>query len=314
MILVLTLLYVAVLLLAFKLKWLQPTLFWKLSPILWVLILLVVLFFPLQFWAPSGYLRVYQPTVQIVPNVAGEVVEVMVKPSQRVHKGDVLYRIDERPYRSTVDRLEAELEIARIRYEQQRTLMEKGVGRQLDLDRTRAQLKSVEAQLDKARYDLEQATVRAPGDGVVTNVEGLRVGARVVTMPFQQTMTFIDASQRVLGAQVQQIYLRYIEPGQPAEVAFKRLPGRVYSATVETIVPGIVAGQYGPTGILPTPVETVHPPHLIRLRVDDPEVAQALIAGDTGEVAIYTEKGRAAQVIRKVIIRTTAIMNYINPY
>lgn len=314
MILVLTLLYVGILLLAFRKKWVPKTLFWKLSPIFWVVLLLVILFFPLQFWSPTGYLRVMQPTVQIIPNVAGPVVEVLVGPNQHVKKGDILYRIDDRPFRDTVKRLQAELKLAQIRYEQQFELVKKGVGRKVDLDRTRAGLDSAEAALSRAEYDLEQTVVRAPADGIVTNVEALRPGARVVKAPVQQTMTFVEDNKWVVFAQIHQIYMRYIEPGQKAEIAFKKYPGKVYPATVETVMPGTALGQFSPTGNLPAAVQEVHGPQFVRLVIDDQDIEQMLIAGDTGNVAIYTAEGKPVQVIRKVIIRSTAIMNYIIPF
>ena len=51
MILVLLLVYVGLLMLAIKFNLIKPTLFWKLSPILWVVFLLIALFIPLQFGA-----------------------------------------------------------------------------------------------------------------------------------------------------------------------------------------------------------------------------------------------------------------------
>jgi len=38
------------------------------------------------------------------------------------------------------------------------------------------------------------------------------------------------------------------------------------------------------------------------------------VAGSTGLAAIYTEHVKAAHVIRKVVLRQTAILNYINPF
>ena len=67
MIVFLTVIYVVLLLVAFKMKVLKPTLWWKLSPIVWVLILVIALFIPMQFWAPSGPLS---PTVSPVPTAA----------------------------------------------------------------------------------------------------------------------------------------------------------------------------------------------------------------------------------------------------
>lgn len=314
MILVLLIAYLALLAIAIKMNLIKLTLFWKISPILWTVFLLVALFIPMQFWAPGGYIRVLAPTVQIVPNVAGQVIDVVVKPNQRVSKGDVLYRIDERPFQSVVDRLEADLMLSRIRFEQQQELQERNLGRKLDLDRTRADVASVQAQLNKATYDLEQATVRAPDNGIVTNVEALQEGARVVAAPLAQTLAFVDAEKRVILAQIQQSYLRYIEPGQAAEIAFKMYPGEVFTATVEAVTPGSSLGQFGPSGILPSAINEVHGPMFVRLILDATAVAEPLPAGATGEVAIYTDKGSPVHVIRKVMIRMTAIMNYINPF
>ena len=47
--------------------------------------------------------------------------------------------------------------------------------------------------------------------------------------------------------------------------------------------------------------------------VDDEAFANSLPGGASGEVAIYSPKGKPAQIIRKVMIRMTAIKNYIVP-
>lgn len=313
MILVLLLVYLGLLFLAIKFRLIKPTLFWKLSPIIWVVFLLIALFIPLQFWAPGGYVRVVQSTVQIVPNVAGEVTEVVVQANQNVSKGDVLFQIDPLPFQAVVNKLAAELQLDTILFDQQKDMMKRNLGRQVDLDRTRAKMRSTQAQLAGANYNLEQTTVRAPGEGVMTNVEALRPGARVVAAPLRQSMVFVDNSKRVLVAQIQQIYMRYIEPGQPAEIAFKMYPGKVYNAMVESITPGSAQGQVSPSGLLPTAVPEVHSPLFVRLKLEDEELAKSLPAGATGDVAIYSPKGKPAQIIRKVIIRMAAIKNYIVP-
>ena len=115
MIVFLTVIYVVLLLLAFKLKILKPTLFWKLSPVIWMVLLLIGLFIPMQFWAPQGPLLVGAHSVQIVPNVQGVVTEVAVAENQQVNKGDLLFRIDPTLYRSQVDTLTAQLDLARTR-------------------------------------------------------------------------------------------------------------------------------------------------------------------------------------------------------
>ena len=66
--------------------------------------------------------------MQIVPNVQGEVIEVAVEPNQTVSKGDVLFKIDPKPYQSQVDAFKAQLKLARTRLDQAQKLLKRGVG------------------------------------------------------------------------------------------------------------------------------------------------------------------------------------------
>src|SRR5690606_31162666 len=52
-------------------------------------------------------------TVQVHPRVSGYVTAVHFKEGARVHKGDLLFTIDPRPYQAEVDRLAATLNQAR---------------------------------------------------------------------------------------------------------------------------------------------------------------------------------------------------------
>jgi len=312
MILFLTLVYVGILLVLVKLKLLPWNLWTKVSPVIWSIFLLVALFLPLQFYAPSGDAVVLQPTVQIVPPVDGLVAEVAVQPAQPVEKGDVLFRLDASKYEAQVDRLEADLRLANIRLDQARELVERNAGRQADVDRTQAQADSLEAQLRSARWDLEHTEIRAPGDGFVTNTEALQPGARVVSFPVSQAMVFV-AHKRVIGAQIHQIYLRHVEPGQPAEVTFKMYPGEVFDAEVELVIPGTAQGQVVPSGNLPSPRETAPGPFMVRLKLNDEDVAQRLPAGAVGTVAIYSGKMTPIYVIRRVMIWMDAWLNFILP-
>jgi multidrug resistance efflux pump len=313
MILFLTLLYVGVLLVLVKLKLLPWNLWTKISPVIWSLLLTVVLFLPLQFYAPSGPVLVLQPTVQIVPVVDGLVSEVAVVPNQRVAEGDLLFRIDPTKYQAQVKRLEADFKLAETRLQQNREVVDRGLGKQVEVDRSQAQVDSLVAQLAAARWDLDHTEVRSPGDGLLANVEALEPGARVVSFPLQSAMGLIR-DKRVLGTQIHQIYLRHIRPGQPAEVTFKVLPGQVFTAQVEFVVPANVLGQVAPSGALLTPREAVPVPFFVRLVLDDEDVTNKLPAGAVGTVAIYTGNMSAIYVIRRVMVWMDAWLNFIVPF
>ena len=126
-------------------------------------------------------------------------------------------------------------------------------------------------------------------------------------------MAFIDTSDKGLAAQVHQAYSRYIEADQPAEVTFKSMPGKVYPATVVYIVPATAQGQVQLTGMAVQPMNAAPGPFIVRLELDDPEVEAELMPGTVGSCAIYTQKAKMAHVIRKIMIRVTAITNYFKP-
>ncbi len=313
MIVFLTVIYIVLLLLAFKLNILKPTLWWKLSPIVWILLLTVGLFIPMQFWAPQGPLLVGAHSVQIVPNVQGPVTEVAVAEDQPVSKGDVLFRIDPTLYQSQVDTLTAQLDLAQTRLEQAQRLADRGAGSAYDVEQFTGQVEQFEAQLESARWNLEETTVRAPADGFVTSVS-LREGARVVSFPFAPAMAFVETQNQFLGGQIFQNHLRYVEPGLPAEIALKMYPGRVFDAEVEYLLPVSPTGQFAPSGMAIAPREVPHTPFWVRIKPGEELAALDLPVGATGTVAIYTETGEPTHVIRKVIIRVEAIKNYIVPF
>ena len=50
------------------------------------------------------------------------------------------------------------------------------------------------------------------------------------------------------------------------------------------------------------------------MKLDDAEFARRLPAGSAGTAAVFTAHVKSAHVIRKVLLRQIAILNYINPF
>jgi multidrug resistance efflux pump len=304
------------LLILFLLVWFKIVpfnLFWKISPLLVLLLLMVGLFIPMEWGAPSGPVLVVRHSVEIVPSVAGEVVEVPVSPNMPVKANEVLFRIDPTPYAAQVNALDAQLKFAELRREQFTQLQRGDAGRAFDVEQRESEVQQLKAQLEGAKWNLDKTTVRAPADGYVTNL-ALRKGARVANIPLSPVMAFIDTSETIVGAEIAQINARYINPGQKAEVTFKMFPGRIFAGQVETVLQAVSTGQIKPSGFAVTPSEVQSAPFVVRIKLDDAEITKRLPAGSTGAAAIFTEHVKAAHVIRRVMLRMTAILNYINPF
>ena len=312
MILFLTLCYIALLVILIKLKVVPSNTFTKSSPVLFSLLLTVLLFIPMGFFAPSGDAIVLKHSIQIVPNVSGIVTEVAVEPYTPVKKGDLLFRIYKRPYQAAVDALQAQLKLAERRLGQAQSLAERRAGSVFEVEAAETQVESLKAQLDNANFNLDSTEVLAPVDGHVTNL-ALRPGSMLMAAPLTQAMVLVDDSETAVVALIHQINLRHVAPGQEAEVVFKVTPGRVYKATVEHIVADLATGQVAPGGVLPVPGQIVPAPFFVRLKLDDEEAAKSLPTGAVGTAAIYTGEFEISYMIRRVMIRMDAWLAYILP-
>ena len=148
----------------------------------------------------------------------------------------------------------------------------------------------IRAQLAEAKLNLSWTRVYAPCDGLITDLQ-LRVGA--YTHTGRAVMTLIDTSRWLVVANFRENALVRLREGQPAGVAFRGLPGRVFGAQAVSVGWGVSQGQGVPSGQLPdvkAPASWVPPAQRfqVRLTLDDPR-AVPLRVGMTGSVAVYTE-------------------------
>ncbi len=123
-------------------------------------------------------------TVQVQPRVGGFVDSVHFQEGALVHKDDVLFQLDPRPYQAEVDRLtanqaqaQAALNLAITNQRRAVMLLAQHAVAQQDADNqdtaeqgARAQVAASTAALAAARLDLEFTQVRSPIDGRVSNI------------------------------------------------------------------------------------------------------------------------------------------------
>ena len=151
--------------------------------------------------------------------------------------------------RQTVASLEAELLAAEAARDAARLALDSNVD-----DKPTAVAEAL-ANLNVARYYLEQTTVRAPADGYVSNLQ-LHPGAFVrLKTP---VMTFISSEEHWIVAKTLQNGIQRVAPGDSAEVAFDMYPGKIFDAEVVSVVWANGNAQGVPSGVLP-PEQEVHP-------------------------------------------------------
>jgi multidrug resistance efflux pump len=178
-------------------------------------------------------------------------------------------------------------------------------------DKIRAQIASGEAQLANAKWELSQTTYYAPADGTVVGLT-LRPGAMAVPLPMSPAMNFIEDEQWILAI-YKQNEVRKIKPDQEAEVAFKMYPGRIVKCKVDSIMWATGQGQLpigtisGAGGVAPIPPNSL----AVRLLPDGKDKDIFLAAGANGAGAVFTDSGHMIHIIRKVIVRIGAKLDWL---
>ena len=100
--------------------------------------------------------------VQVKAEVSGQVVKVLVEEGQSVQKGQVLIQLDDRDYRSRLERIKANYRLAKLDYDRTMTLANKKVTSLSNLDTIEAQLKDIEAQVREAKLALSRTRITSP--------------------------------------------------------------------------------------------------------------------------------------------------------
>lgn len=293
---------------------------------------------------------VHAGKLTVATDVSGIVANVAVHESQRVEKGQVLFTLDQEPFRIALAGAEANLgtvrnqiltqqatyrqKLAQIEQaktdigffetsaQRQQDLLKRGVSAQAtfdqakrDLDTARERLLvaqhdaeatlgqlggradapieqnanylAAQAQVDKARRDLNRTTVVAPMPGIVTNVDALLPGEYLPAA--QPAFSLISTQDVWVEANPKESDLANLKPGDKATVSIDAYPGREWQATVTSLAPATgaefsVLPAQNATGNWVKVVQRVP----IRLGVEMPEGAPPLRTGMSAYVEIDT--------------------------
>jgi len=288
MVLILVLYVALIWLLFFKFKWLPWNSLTQWACIIIGTVILSGFLVGLKALAPSSsQAYITGQIVEIAPQVSGRITRVHIEPMQALNEGDVLFEIDATAYQASVNDLKARLNLADLRLKQYQALAAEGAGSGFQLEQSTAEVAQLKAQLVRAKFDLDNTKVRAPGPGMVPVLilkEGMQVS------PSSSVITFMDKNVMWIGAQFQQKALENVKIGDMAKVNFPALPGRVFETVVVGIPSAIREAQLDASGRLPSVNEQRMVgswPMIIKLPEGLPE--DVLRAGVAAEVYIHTE-------------------------
>jgi membrane fusion protein (multidrug efflux system) len=245
---------------------------------------------------------VHAAKLMVSTDVSGLVLEVNVKEGQHVKQGQVLFRLDPRPFVIALDNAKANLaqavldtnslkatyqsalgqiaaqraqvNLAQITYNRYLSLARQNAIASTQVDTARGTLQTAQATLislqenaqtdlaklngnpnlpaeqspeylkakaavDEAQRQLDHAVVRAPFNGVVTEVDSLQPGTLVISAMSAFTTTsavgLVSDNNIWIEADTKETDLTYVRKGDPVTFTVDTYPGRTWHGHVDTV-------------------------------------------------------------------------------
>jgi len=202
----------------------------------------------------SGYV-VAQREASVSSKGTGILVYLGVVEGDKVKKGQIIARLDDRDIvaqldeaKSSLDLYKAQLKEIENNYNREKELFARGLSSQQALDQTETAYKSLQANIDiadarirAAEVALENMIIRAPFDGTVLT-KNAEVGEIVAPFGASTTsraavVTIADMNSLMVETDVSESNIQKIKQDVDCEIVLDANPGKTYQGYVFKIVP-----------------------------------------------------------------------------
>ena len=189
-------------------------------------------------------------TVQVGTQVSGQIAAIYADFNQKVKKGQLLARIDPtlqqqavQDAQAGVERVQSQYTMSKEEYDREKTLFDSKVitasefnTAQSNYEVGKANLKSAQIALDKARQNLAYTNIYAPIDGVIVE-RTVDVGQTVAASLSAPELFLIanDLSEMQILAKVDESDIGSIAVGQPVTFTVQAYPNRTFTGTVQQV-------------------------------------------------------------------------------
>ena len=200
---------------------------------------------------------------------------------------------------------EAALERAEADFERAQIAFEAGI------DGENPEVARLQAELEKARYDVERTVIRAPTSGYASQLL-LRPGMMAANLPLRPVMVFVHDEQAPMIAAFRQNSALRLRAGYEAEIVYPSIPGRVFKGEVVSVLPNMAEGQLQTSGnLIGTEAfqRIGRVPVVIEVLDDMSEFN--LATGSRAQVAVYSDHFHHVAIMRQILLRMSSWQNYL---
>ena len=200
-------------------------------------------------------------TVELKSKASGEILAIKAENGDRVERSTLLVRIDKRIPSNNLAQAEAALKaaesrqsIAELQMERAERLVASNTITDSEFEETALSLSEAEAQLVRARVDVENARIALGDTDVLAPIAGTIIErnvepGQVISSPTQDVgggtllLRMADLGQVLVRTRVDETDIGKISPGMQAQVEVAAYPSREFAGRVEKIEPLAVVEQ-----------------------------------------------------------------------
>jgi len=212
-----------------------------------------------------------------------------------------------------LEQAESALSVAQSQLAASQANVEKAIQDLGEAGEGNSRILQAQAALEQAELDLAKTTVRAPDDGLLTDVRVDRGNFAGAGAPL---MTFIGIQNIWIQADFTENNLGHIKPGDRVEIVFDSLPGDVISGRVRGTGFGVSVDST-PLGSLPTVDndrqwlrDAQRFPVLVEFPLQGRDDRLNIRVGSQASVIVYTGGNWLFNFVGKVYIRVASLLTY----
>ncbi|MFC1832632.1 HlyD family secretion protein [Thermodesulfobacteriota bacterium] len=253
--------------------------------------------------------------VSAVSGAQAKVAEAEANLSNAQVKGQRIIRLAEQgaASQSRADDSRSKIAASKARLASARSELEKAKNKLGGTGENNANVQQALVALNSAQLDLYRSTIRAPSDGIITN---LLVDIGHFAATGKPIMTLISIRNVWVQADIRENALTNVKAGNQVELVLDAAPGRVFQGEVLSVGYGVSDSARDNLGGLATVKPTQgwlrqaqHIPVLIKF--SDDEASGSMRVGGQVNVQIYTDGHPLMKFIGKAWIRIIALLSHL---
>ena len=253
--------------------------------------------------------------VSAVASAQAKVAEAEANLSNAEVKGQRIIRLAEKgaASQSRADDARSKIKASQARLESARSELEKAQNKLGGTGRDNANVQQALVTLDNAQLDLYRSTIRAPSDGIISN---LLVDIGHYAAAGAPIMTFISVRNVWVQADLRENALANIKAGNQVELVLDAAPGKIFQGEVVSVGYGVADSGRDNLGGLATVKPTQgwlrqaqHIPVLIKFK-DDTARGSMRVGGQVN-AQIFTDGHPIMKSIGKVWIRIISVLSHL---